>query len=153
MRKRLKIAGLITFVIVAIQFVQPIKNENNKESAADIGNAFKMPSQVNYLLHHSCYDCHSNNTEYPWYANVQPIGWIMARHIKNGKAKLNFSSFTELSERKKVSKLKEIAGQLKDDEMPLSSYKLMHTEARLSSADKKLLIDWFTAQADSLENK
>lgn len=153
MGNRVKIALLITFVIVAIQFVQPLKNNNKKESGADIGNAFNTPLHVNYLLRKACYDCHSNNTEYPWYSNVEPIGWIMARHIRNGKEKLNFSNFAELSKRKQVSKLREIAGQIKDDAMPLFSYKLMHKEARLSDTDRKLLLDWITAQADSLENK
>jgi len=152
-KKRVKIALLITFTIVIIQFIQPIKNKSQKEKGADIASVFQMPLRVNYTLHEACYDCHSDNTRYPWYSNVEPIGWVMARHIRNGKEKLNFSNFAQLSERKQVSKLREIAEQIKNAAMPLFSYKLMHKGARLSNTDRKLLLDWITAQADSLENK
>ena len=78
---------------------------------------------------------------------------MMARHINNGKAKLNFNLFGKNSQRKQISKLKEMVNQLKDDEMPLSSYKLMHSEARLSHQEITLLTLWLTATADSLQNK
>ena len=71
----------------------------------------------------SSYDWHSNNTSCLLYANIQPIAWMMARHIKNGKEKLNFSDFGINSTRRQISKLKEIANQIKEDEMPIFSYK------------------------------
>ena len=77
----------------------------------------------------------------------------MARHIKNGKEKLNFSGFGNNTKRKQISKLKEMVNQVKDNEMPLLSYKLMHRKARLSAQDKTMLTEWLTTTADSLENK
>lgn len=144
--------GLL-LIFIAIQFVHPEENKSGEEQPNDFAKVFAVSGDVQSILQNACYDCHSNNTKYPWYANVQPLGWMLARHINNGKAELNFSSFGSNSQRKQISKLKAVANQVKDDEMPLSSYKLMHNKARLSPQDKKLITEWFTAMADSLQNK
>lgn len=144
--------GLL-LVFIAIQFVHPALNKSTVERPDDFAKLFVVPVGVQTILKNACYDCHSNNTKYPWYADVQPIGWMLRRHINNGKAELNFSSFGNLSQRKQISKLKGIVNQVKDNEMPLSSYKLIHSKARLTPQDKKLLTEWFTAIADSLQNK
>lgn len=76
----------------------------------------------------------------------------MASHINNGKDKLNFSDFGSYTNRRQISKLKEIANQIKDGEMPISSYKLMHKNARLSQTEKTLIMDWMNKMADSLSS-
>ena len=144
--------GLL-LVFFAIQFIQPAHNKSEQVLPTDFTGVFVVPHNVQSIFKNACYDCHSNNTDYPWYANIQPIAFVMARHINNGKAQLNFSSFGSNSQRKQISKLKEIVNQVKDDEMPLTSYKLMHSRARLSAADKKLIVTWLTVTADSLQNK
>lgn len=144
--------GLL-LVFIAIQFVHPALNKSRAEQPDDFPKLFVVPIDVQTILKGACYDCHSNNTIYPWYADVQPIGWMLARHINNGKAELNFSSFGSLSQRKQISKLKGMVNQLKDDEMPLASYKLIHSKARLSHQEITLLTGWITATADSLQNK
>lgn len=78
------------------------------------------------------------------------MGWIMAGHIKNGKRELNFNEFGGYTARRKISKLKGIADQIKDNDMPLSSYEMMHKKARLSEQEKQLIIDWAIKTADSL---
>jgi hypothetical protein len=148
-----KILTGFLFVFIAFQFIQPARNKSGQVLPTDIEKIFVVPTGVQSILQSACYDCHSNKTNYPWYSFVQPIGWMMAYHINNGKAALNFSSFGGNSPRKQISKLKEIVNQLNDDEMPLVSYKLLHSNARLSSQDKKLLTAWLTATADSLQNK
>jgi hypothetical protein len=109
------------------------------------------PENISTLLKESCYDCHSNNTEYPWYNKMQPAAWFLEEHIKEGKAELNFNEWENYSDRRKNSKLKSIINQIKDDEMPLSSYTLFHRDAILSDAEKKTLIDYMTKIKDSLE--
>ncbi len=109
------------------------------------------PENISTLLKESCYDCHSNNTEYPWYNKIQPAAWYLEDHIKEGKAELNFNELENYSDRRKNSKLKSIINQIKDDEMPLSSYTLIHRDAILSDAEKKTLIDYMTKIKDSLE--
>jgi len=145
-----KILLVLIVAFIAIQFVQPAHNKSEEVLPTDLANTLAVPNNIKIILQNACYDCHSNNTKYPWYSNIQPAAWMMARHIKNGKDKLNFSDFGSNTIRKQISKLKEIANQVKDDEMPIASYKLMHKNARLSAKDKTLMEDWFLKKADSL---
>ena len=140
-------------VFIAIQFIQPAKNLNNRVLATDISKTIPVPDNVQAILKNACYDCHSNNTVYPWYANIQPMGWLMANHIKEGKAELNFNEFGNYSTRRQVSKLDGIFNSIKDGIMPLSSYKLMHKTANLNKNEKTLIMDWAQVSKDSLSIK
>lgn len=146
--KKILLALLVVFI--AIQFIQPAHNKTVQVLPTDFVKVFTVPNNVQSVLQAACYDCHSNNTNYPWYSKIQPMAWMMARHINNGKDKLNFSDFGSYTSRRQISKLKGIANQIKDDEMPLSSYKWMHKNARLSKEQKNLIIDWMNKTADSL---
>ena len=141
-------ALLIIFIV--IQFIRPVRNKSGQVLATDFAKVYAVPENVQAFLQNACYDCHSNNTTYPWYANIQPMAWVMARHIKNGKDKLNFSDFGSYTSRRQISKLKGIANQIKDDEMPISSYRMMHTKANLTNDEKALIMDWMNKAADSL---
>lgn len=148
---RIKIGWLVLLVIIiAIQFVQPARNKNGQVLAADITRLYTVPENVKAVLKTSCYDCHSNNTNYPWYANVQPGGWWLASHIKKGKAELNFSEFGNYSKRRRQSKLKSIASSIEDGTMPSPSYTLIHKKAKLSKEDKTLIQNWVKKTRDSL---
>ena len=146
--KKILLALLIVFI--AIQFIQPAQNISGQVLPADITKTVTIPDNVLNIFKNACYDCHSNNTRYPWYVNIQPMGWMMVKHIRDGKAELNFSEFGSYTSRRQISKLKGIANQIKDDEMPLSSYTIMHTDAKLSPENKKLIIDWASNTKDSL---
>ncbi len=149
----IKKIGLGLFIgFVAIQFIQPTRNKSNTILPMDIEKIVAEPANVSTILKTSCYDCHSNNTLYPWYSFIQPGGWLMASHIKNGKAMLNFSQFGELSERKQQNKLQGIINQVKDGEMPISSYRLIHPNAVLTPAQKTILINWAASVKDSLSS-
>ncbi len=147
-KKKIVIGLFIGFI--AIQFIQPARNKSNSILPTDIEKIVAVPANVSGILKTSCNDCHSNNTQYPWYSSIQPGAWIMASHIKNGKAMLNFSQFGELSNRKQQSKLQELINQLKDDEMPILSYKLIHRNADLTPAQKTILMNWAASAKDSL---
>ncbi len=149
-KKVLLAAGI---VFVAIQFIQPSKNINNQELASDISKSIPVPDSVQVILKNACYDCHSNNTRYPWYAHIQPAGWLLSTHIAEAKDKLNFNEFGNLSARRQISKLDGIANSIKDDIMPLSSYKLMHKSAQLTADEKELLIKWAKQSQDILSAK
>ncbi|MBA2248810.1 MAG: heme-binding domain-containing protein [Chitinophagaceae bacterium] len=148
-----KILLAILIVLVAIQFIQPGKNNSNEILPTDISKQFSIPESVQAVLKTSCYDCHSNNTRYPWYSFIQPGAWWMASHIKNGKADLNFSEFGSYSTHKQQSKLKSIANTINDGSMPLSAYTIIHNTAKLSKENKALVIDWATKMKDSLSQK
>lgn len=152
---RMKKIGLIALVtLIAIQLIQPARNNSGQVPATDIFSITSTDTRVKVLVKTACYDCHSNNTDYPWYAHIQPMGWLLASHIQDGKAELNFDDFVNYSQRRQQSKLKSIASQIRDDEMPLWSYSLLHKKARLTSDQKSMIINWALNAKDSLaENK
>ena len=145
-----KISLVLVIIFVGIQFIQPAHNKSGQVLPTDFIVVYTVPTNVKVILQNACYDCHSNNTDYPWYSNIQPMAWIMKRHINNGKEKLNFSDFGSYSSRRQISKLKGITNQIKDDEMPLSSYTMMHSKANLTKEEKSLVIDWMNKTADSI---
>jgi len=152
MNRAKKILLGLLMVLILIQFIQPARNKSSELSSTDIKKTFSIPENVQLVLQISCYDCHSNNTNYPWYSRIQPFGWLLAKHIKNGKAELNFNEFSSYSLRRQISKLNGIGNSVKDGTMPLNSYTMIHKNARLSKEDKALLIDWTMSTKDSLSS-
>jgi hypothetical protein len=150
-KKKIGFALLIVFIV--IQFIQPARNNSGQILPADFSNTFTVPDSVQAILKYSCYDCHSNNTHYPWYSSIQPFAWLMARHIMKGKADLNFSEFGYYSARRRISKLEAIGHSITDGTMPLRSYTLIHKNAKLSREEKALIVDWVTKTKDSLPLK
>ena len=146
--KKILLGLLVVFII--IQFIQPARNKSNQVLLTDLTRTLNVPQHVQSILQSACYDCHSNNTSYPWYSRIQPFGWMLAAHIREGKAELNFSDFGSYSLRRQLSKLSGIGNSIKDGTMPISSYELIHKNARLSKEDKALLIEWATRTKDSL---
>lgn len=145
MKKILKIIVLVLIVaFVAIQFIPTERNQSDMVPNTDFVVANNPPAEIRALLKESCYDCHSNHTDYPWYNKIQPVAWFLEHHIKEAKAELNFSEWNDLSVRRKNSKLKSIINQIKDDEMPLWSYTLMHRHAVLSETEKESIIAYMT---------
>ena len=145
-----KTAFAIAIAFIAIQFIQPARNISGHMLATEISKAVSVPDSVQMILKRACYDCHSNNTIYPFYAYIQPIGWLLNSHIKEGKSQLNFSDFGSLSKRRQASKLKSIANQIKDESMPLPAYIVLHKNASLRKTDKDLIINWVNNTKDTL---
>ena len=150
MRKPGKWIIILLVLFILIQFIRPSRNENGQVLQTDITKMFSVPSKVKTVLEVACYDCHSNNTRYPWYVNIQPGGWWLAKHIKEGKEELNFSEFGSYSRRRQITKLRSIENSIKDGAMPLSSYALLHRDARLTSEEKALLLAWTNKVKDSI---
>ncbi len=155
MKKILKTISYVLLAgIVLIQFYpRPEKNSNKETSMADISKVFEVPAPVLQVLQTSCYDCHSNNTAYPWYSRIQPVALWLNDHIEEGKAELNFSEFGNYSIRRQYRKLEEINKEVKEGEMPLSSYTLIHRNATLENEEKLLLANWTTSIRDDFKAK
>lgn len=154
MKKKLKQIFLVLLIAFAlIQFIRPAENLGNAEATTDIFHAVTVPDSVKGILKMSCYDCHSNNTRYPWYAEVAPASWLLASHVKNGKKELNFTEFSQLSPRRMKSKLKSIAEQVQKGEMPLKSYTLIHKNAVLTEAQVRTIKAWADAATQELNAK
>jgi hypothetical protein len=137
-----KILILLLIALIAIQFVRPQRNNGQAAANTDIMHYVHVPDTVLHLLQRSCYDCHSNHTGYPWYANINPVGLWLRSHINEGKRAINFSDLSSFSQRKLDHRLGDIAEQVVKKEMPLSSYTLIHTYARLDSGQIQLIKAW-----------
>jgi Haem-binding domain len=150
MKKKIFLAVLSLLII--IQFIRPAKNISD-DRTWDISTKYYVPVQVSSILQAACKDCHSNKTDYPWYAEVQPMGWWLNKHVTDGKKDLNFSSFTKLPIAVQNHKLEEVIEMVKEEEMPLPSYTYLglHAEANLSNEQRELIVRWAEHQMDSLK--
>ncbi len=126
--------------LVAIQFIRPEKNNEGYKSVASFEAETKPSEKVASILKESCYDCHSNQTQYPWYSEIAPISFWLDEHIEDGKKHLNFSDWNNYTIKKKEHKLEEFVEMVEKDEMPLQSYTIIH--GNLTEDDKKLLLQW-----------
>jgi hypothetical protein len=146
-----KILLFLLIALIAIQFIHPEKNKIEGAQTNFIGNIFPLPEKVKVIMAKACNDCHTNNSTYPWYANIQPVHWWMNNHIMEGKKELNFDEYKNRSLRFQYHKMEEIAEQVKEGEMPLESYTWMHKDAKLSEDEKNELITWADGIRDSLK--
>lgn len=147
--KKILSIGLIIFLLM--QIYQPAQNIGFEQDInANFTKVYNVPKNVEIILRTSCNDCHSNNTNYPWYSYIQPVRFLMESHIKEGKENLNFNEWGNYSKRKQNNKLDRIIKQIKSNEMPLNSYTLIHKNAILTPAQKKEIINWISQLKDSL---
>ena len=137
--------GLL-IVLVLIQFIRPARNLGNAQTPTDITHVTTVPDSIQHMLQAACYDCHSNHTKYPWYVEVNPVGLWLANHIKEGKRELNFSEFATYNAKRKAKKFEEIAETIQEKEMPMDSYLWIHDEARLTDAQRTMIINWAKAE-------
>jgi hypothetical protein len=152
MKKVLRYTALFLLgALIIIQFFRPKKNKQEGEAINHISKVYAIPDEVNTILKKACYDCHSNNTRYPWYANIQPVAWWHADHIKDGKKELNFSEFASYNQRRQYRKMEEVIDEVKEGGMPLNSYTWIHKDARLTDDEKNKLIGWADSIRDTLK--
>ena len=142
---------ILLLAFIVIQFFRPAKNKAEAVSNNDISKLYPVPEDVQTVLKTSCYDCHSNNTVYPWYAKVQPVAWWLNSHIEDGKKDLNFSEFASYRIRRQYKKLEEINDLVKKNEMPLDSYLWIHKDAELNEQQKLTLANWVNAVRDTIK--
>jgi len=146
-----KIGIALAIVLVVIQFFRPEKNINTQPAATHISKLYAVPADVEQILVNACYDCHSNNTVYPWYSNIQPVAWWLADHVEDGKKHLNFDAYTTYNLRRQYHKMEEVIEQVDENEMPMKSYQLAHSNARLTDAQKQLLINWANSVMNTMK--
>jgi hypothetical protein len=146
---RKKILIVLSAIIVGIQFIRLPRNEGSANGRKDIASRYHVPAEVSKILEKSCYDCHSNHTDYPWYTNIQPVGWWMQWHVNEGKQHLNFSEFASYDPKRTRRKFRQTVETVKEDEMPLNSFLWIHRDAILNDQQKQILMHW----ADSLQKQ
>ncbi|WP_420322880.1 heme-binding domain-containing protein [Flagellimonas sp.] len=138
-----KAAIFLLIVLIGMQFYRPEKNQSDLKTYVAAFELETNPSEeVKVILKTACYDCHSANTRYPWYNNIAPVSYWLDHHVEEGKEHLNFSDWENYTVKKKDHKLEELIEEVEEGEMPLNSYTWTHEDARLTEAQKKLLMDW-----------
>ena len=147
MRRIYVILLILLVTILLIQFFRPEKNLGFMETETDFLQVSGIPDTLAAVFLNSCYDCHSNSTRYPWYSQIVPVSWYLNKHIKEGKAHLNFSSWGIQDKAQKISLLNEISEVCKDGIMPLSSYLLLHRDARLGPDEIESISEWTESEA------
>lgn len=136
--RRLVLAGLA--LLVAIQFV-PVQRTN-----PPVRWALAAPEPVDEVLRRACFDCHSNETRWPWYAYTAPVSWLVTSHVVKARGDLNFSEWPVFDREKVAHAFHDIAKQVEEGKMPLWSYIMMHPEARLGARERAMLVDWARAE-------
>lgn len=135
------IGGLVLLLLV-IQVI-PVAPADNPAGEQEV----MVPPEVAHILRTSCYDCHSFETTWPWYANVAPAKWLVRDHVEEGRKHLNFSAWNRYNPDRARHKWEEVAEQVEEGHMPIRSYLLLHRDAALTDADRQLLVSWANSQA------
>jgi hypothetical protein len=142
----------LAVIFIAIQFIPSGIPENKPDDIKSIANSNLVTEPVLDQLRKSCFDCHSNQTHFPWYSKIAPASWMLADHISEGKSHLNFSVWEDYSNREKIGVLKDIKDEVESGNMPLKSYLLMHRDARLNSEKITILSTWTDEATDKILN-
>jgi hypothetical protein len=146
-----KILIVVLVIFLAIQFIRPERNNGEMSGPHDITHYMKVPDTVMHMLKTSCYDCHSNQTVYPWYVNLNPIGLWLKYHIDDGKTAINFSDLSGFSKKKLDHRMKDITEQMETKEMPLTSYTFIHGYAKLDSNQIQMIKEWTVAARKEID--
>jgi hypothetical protein len=145
--------GLVALVVVA-QFIRPAKNLSpTSPGKDDFIVRLAPPPEVKAMLQNACYDCHSDNTRYPWYAEIQPAGWWLKQHVDDGNREFSFSGFGAYSAKKQAKKLSALIDVIGDRTMPLKSYTWIHRDAIFTDAQIKTLTTWLEAAQEKLDGE
>ena len=139
-----RILFIVVIILILIQFIRPARNVSTTASSSskDIAALYPVPDSVMNILKVSCYDCHSNHTIYPWYSNVQPVGWWLQKHVNDGKRHANYAEFGSYNVKRQAHVLGETVEQLKRSDMPLTSYLWIHKDSRLTDGQRQTLVLW-----------
>jgi hypothetical protein len=137
-------------LLIIIQFFQPKKNDTVANPKNDIVFALEMPANVKKKIVNACYDCHSEKTRYPFYNRIAPVSWLLANHIREGKAKLNFSAWATYEKKEQIKLLDEICEVITNNEMPLKSYVIMHSNAIINEKEKADICAWAEQAAEQV---
>ncbi len=145
-----KFLAILAAILILIQFVPASLPETTFNNPDDLLKTTEVPTDVSNMLKASCYDCHSNETVYPWYSYVAPVSFLVSRDTREGRKKLNFSEWNKLSKVKKAKFLDEISDEVNEGEMPMKIYTVIHRGTSLSDKDKETLLTWTDGYAESL---
>ena len=134
---------ILLFVLILMQFIPYTIKNSDYDSSDDFFTIHQAPLDISILVQAACYDCHSQESKKPWYGYVAPVSFWINRHVRGGRMNLDFSNWGTLDREDQIHTLKEMAEEIENKEMPLSSYLIAHKEARLSDDDRNKLVEYF----------
>ncbi len=137
-----KILLVLLLGMLVMQFFTVERNNKPIDPSQDLIALTTPEVEIRQILENACYDCHSNQTDFPWYTNVAPLSWWIGDHIEEGRRSVNFSEWDGYTDRRKKFKLREVIEMVEEKEMPLESYTWMHSDARLDEQQRQRLIEW-----------
>ncbi len=146
-KKMKKILLAIVAVLIAIQAIRPAKNNPPVDPKA----ALDIPQNVAPILERSCFDCHSNQTRWPWYSQIAPISWGVIGHVRDGRKAMNFSEWAKIPKKTRIKRLKRAIQTVRNGMMPLPSYLWIHTDAKLNARQKEVLTGYFQKLLERLQ--
>ena len=144
MKKKI-IYGVLALLLIS-QFFPIDKTNPPAPESSDFLAIHNAPGEVSLLVKNACYDCHSNQSEYPWYTNISPISFWIRGHIRGARQRINFSEWNRLDASRLTYEIQECIEAIEDGRMPAKSFVLMHPEAKLSSVEKQRLVTWMRSQ-------
>ncbi|MCJ7933139.1 MAG: heme-binding domain-containing protein [Chryseobacterium sp.] len=147
--KKVLIVILVAFIM--IQFFPIDKTNPPPTPGMDFLKIKETPDHVAKIIRTSCYDCHSNETKYPWYSNISPASWFVKNHINEGRKHLNFSTFAVYEPKRQLHKLEEAIEMVQKKEMPLESYYLGHQNAKLTDEQRTELVRYLKKVKEDTE--
>lgn len=150
MKRRHYVLGSIVLLFLAIQLIPSELPPVSQDNAGDIAKTGLADKDVAALLKTSCYSCHSNETNYPWYSRVAPSSWLVARDVREGREELNFSAWQEYDTDKMLDKLDDISSEVGEARMPLKKYTFMHPSASLDDAQRERIVTWAEEAMDKV---
>ncbi|MDP2721394.1 MAG: heme-binding domain-containing protein [Bacteroidales bacterium] len=145
-----KFLWILLIIVLVLQVIPTNRPETKTNNPNDLIVNNQVPAEVADMLRNACYDCHSNESKYPWYAYVAPVSYLINKDIREGRKHLNFSDWQGLETTKKLKLLDEISDEVGGGDMPYFIYPPLHPEARLSDADRQKMVDWTTDFGDGL---
>lgn len=141
---------ILAIIFLVAQFIRPERTNPPVDASLVLQSQLEVPARIDALLRVACYDCHSNETRWPWYASVAPSSWLCVKDTNEARRHLNFSEWGNYPPGKVEHKLEEIAEYVEDGEMPLAIYLPLHSEARLSDEDRAALVEWAKGEREKL---
>lgn len=144
------IAFIVLIIFIILQFIPYDKQVNRPVKGQDLFETATIPEDIGQLIKSACYDCHSQFVRFPWYANIAPVSWLVAKDIREGREKLDFSVWNTLPKREQLKLLDEIGEEVIEGTMPIDIYKAMHLEARLTDEQRSSIVSWADSFAEDL---
>ena len=137
-----RIAVLLIVGALAIQLARPARTNPPTDPARTMMAIAHVTPEATAVLKRACRDCHSNDTQWPWYSNVAPISWFVIDHVNHGRRHFNYSDWAQLDQDQVTRVLKNTCAMTRKGEMPIASYLWLHPEARVTDRDIVALCDW-----------